>query len=222
MKYVIIGNGRVGPAFAAYCRHLRHEALVWSRAEVERLPAMLLSSFQDADVLAIATPDAAIEQVWITLRPYFDGKHAIHFSGALSIAGTISCHPLYSFPKTTLAPEKFATLAIAVEEGQPTFADVVPGANNPSLVVNAADRAYYHSLAVISGNYAAHIWNTVAARFERKFTTDPAEVFAPYFQSVVERFRESPLSSVTGPIARRDVATVEANLEAIEGEIELE
>jgi len=46
----------------------------------------------------------------------------------------------------------------------------------------------------------------------------PDAVLAGYLAGVVERFRESPLDSMTGPVARRDRASVEANLAALAGE----
>jgi predicted short-subunit dehydrogenase-like oxidoreductase (DUF2520 family) len=38
---------------------------------------------------------------------------------------------------------------------------------------------------------------------------------------LVDRFREHPFDSMTGPVKRRDRATVEANLAALENEPEL-
>ena len=46
-------------------------------------------------------------------------------------------------------------------------------------------------------------------------------MLASYLSGVVERFRESPFDSLTGPVARRDQATVEANLKALQGEPKL-
>ena len=222
MKYLVIGNGRVGGAFASYCEYLGHQAHLWSRANAQQSPEALAIAIGQADILAIATPDAMIDQVWTRSRALFKGAQAIHFSGALQVEGMFACHPLYSFPKTTLAPERFATIAIAQETNAPPFAEVVPGAKNPTFVVNAADRAYYHALAVISGNYAAHIWNLVAERFEGRFAANAGDALTPYFRSIVARFEETPLYSMTGPIARKDAPTVAANLQSIASEPELE
>jgi predicted short-subunit dehydrogenase-like oxidoreductase (DUF2520 family) len=87
--------------------------------------------------------------------------------------------------------------------------------------VKDADRAYYHALAVLSGNFAAHLWNEAAKGFAGRLKVAPETILASYLAGLVERFRESPYDSLTGPVGRRDRASVEANLAALEGEPKL-
>jgi predicted short-subunit dehydrogenase-like oxidoreductase (DUF2520 family) len=84
------------------------------------------------------------------------------------------------------------------------------------------DRAFYHALAVVSGNFAAHLWNEAAAAFAARITPNAGDILSDYFGSVVARFRESPTASLTGPVARRDGATVKANLDALAAEPRLQ
>ncbi|MBY0421626.1 MAG: DUF2520 domain-containing protein, partial [Parvularculaceae bacterium] len=84
--------------------------------------------------------------------------------------------------------------------------------------VAEADRAVNHALAVVSGNFATFLWNESAKAAAGRLGLDPATLFAPYFASLVDRFVENPADSLTGPVARRDAATVEANLAALESE----
>ena len=169
-----------------------------------------------ADVIAAAIPDDALDSWLETWRDRLAGKRAFHFSGARVIDGFPGYHPLYSFPQTPLAPAQFGAIAIAREPGAAPFAEIIPGANNPELAVAAEDRAFYHALAVVSGNFAAHLWNETAAAFAERLGPKGGEILSAYFASVVDRFRESPLSSMTGPVARRDAGTVAANLKALE------
>lgn len=96
-----------------------------------------------------------------------------------------------------------------------TLSAILPGAENPEFVIADQDRAYYHALAVLSGNFAAHMWNETAKRFASRFDVAPETVIASYLSGVVDRFVENPKNSMTGPIARRDQETVRANLEAL-------
>jgi predicted short-subunit dehydrogenase-like oxidoreductase (DUF2520 family) len=150
------------------------------------------------------------------------GKRAIHFSGVRVIKGLPGYHPLYSFPAAPLEPAAFGRIAIAREPDAAPFAALLPGADNPEFVVRDEDRALYHALAVVSGNFAAHLWNETASAFAARLGPNAGEVMAAYFDSVVARFRESPFASLTGPVARRDAATVTANLKALSGEPRLE
>jgi predicted short-subunit dehydrogenase-like oxidoreductase (DUF2520 family) len=212
MRIVIFGPGRVGRSFSAYARSLGHEAALLARGDAAD------AHVARADLVAAAIPDDALPGWFDQWRDALAGKRAIHFSGASVIKGLPGYHPLYSFPSDPLDPAEFARIAVAREAGAAAFAEILPGANNPEFAVRDEDRAFYHALAVVSGNFAAHLWNETAAAFAARVGPNAGEVMSAYFGSVVDRFRESPLSSLTGPVARRDAATVKANLEALEGE----
>ncbi|MBB5519468.1 DUF2520 domain-containing protein [Amphiplicatus metriothermophilus] len=215
MKYAIIGTGRVAQSIAAYLRALNHEAALIARAESEARAPSCLRALAAADVIAAAIPDRALGPWRQAYNEAVADKLAIHFSGALLIEGMWSYHPLYSFPPAPLPPETTARVAFARQEGAPPLGSLVPGAKNPEFVVPDADRAFYHALAVLSGNFAAFLWNETAKAFSGRLSGAPANILAGYLHGVVDRFAESPFDSLTGPIARRDRATVEANLAAL-------
>lgn len=219
--YVIFGGGRVGRNMAPYLRHLGHQATIVGRVEAENAPAACRALIERADVVAAAIPDDRLADWERTWRAALAGRQAIHFSGALSVHGLMSYHPLYSFPKTELAPAIMRSIAFARQEGAPPLAEIVPGATNPDFVVADADRAFYHALAVLSGNFAAYVWNEAAKGFAGRLQIPPEAMLASYFSGLVERFRESPFDSLTGPVARRDRATVDANLAALENDPKL-
>ena len=220
-NYVIFGPGRVGRNMASYLKSLGHEATLVSHKAARDDAPSVLKLIGNADIVAAAIPDSAIEDWFDEWRDAIDERPAIHFSGALSIRGMRSAHPLYSFPDNLLDPAAMEKIAFAVEEGGPSLQEIFPGATNPSFAIAEKDRAYYHALAVISGNYAAFLWNETAKGFAARFDVAPETVFSSYLAGVVERFDESPLSSMTGPVARRDRASVEANLQALADEPKL-
>lgn len=219
--YTIFGAGRVGRNMAAYLSHLGHEAHLIARQEAENAADKCREMIDRSDVVAAAIPDSALAGWAETWRRACANKTVIHFSGALSVDGLFSYHPLFSFPKSQLSPAAMQAIAIARQEGAPPFAEIVPGALNPEFVVADADRAYYHALAVLSGNFASFLWNETAKGFSERLAIAPETVLASYFAGLVDRFRESPFDSLTGPVARRDRTTVEANLAALENDPKL-
>lgn len=210
MRIVIFGPGRVGRSVAAFSASLGHDVTLLSRADADR------ADVAGADIIAAAIPDDALAGWHAEWRGRLQGIRAFHFSGARVIEGLPGYHPLYSFPTAPLDPAEFRKIAIAREPGAAPFAAIIPGADNPEFAVAAEDRAFYHALAVVSGNFAAHLWNETAAAFADRLGPGGGEILSAYFASVVDRFRESPASSLTGPVARRDAETVTANLKALE------
>lgn len=215
MRLIIFGSGRVGLSLAHYGRSLGLETDIVTRAEAQNRAPDVRARIERSDLVAAAIPDDFLPTWFANWKSAIGGRPAIHFSGARVIDGMLGYHPLYSFPKAPLAPEIMAGVAIVRERGTPTFARTFPGARNPELEVEAADRALYHALAVLSGNFAAHLWNETAKVFADRLGAPPALFMTHYLAGVVERFREDPFDSLTGPVARQDAATIEANLAAL-------
>ena len=213
MRMLIFGTGRVGGSLARYARHLGAEVDAVGRgADANSVRALI----DRADLIAAAIPDDRLSPWFAEWKGAIGARRAIHFSGALTVEGMQGYHPLYSFPKAPLEPAVMAGVAIAREAGGPRFASILPGATNPELELAAEDRAFYHALAVLSGNFAAHLWNETAKAFEDRFNLPPETIMGSYLAGVVDRFRESPFDSMTGPLARRDAASVAANLAALD------
>ncbi len=218
MRMLIFGAGRVGSSMARYASHLGNAVSIVSREKTLADRAAVCAEIGNADLIAAAIPDDCIAGWRADWDAEIGDRPAIHFSGALMIAGMRSYHPLYSFPAAPLPPAIMARIAIAREENTPPFASILKGAGNPEFIVRGEDRAYYHALAVLSGNFAAHLWNETAKGFAARFGPPPEEILGSYLAGVVDRFRESPFDSLTGPVARRDAQTVAANLGALAGE----
>ena len=107
------------------------------------------------------------------------------------------------------------SIAFACPEDGPAFEDVFPGAPNPHFNIATKDRARYHALAALSGNFASFLWNETAKEFAALGDIPPETVLKSYFNGLVDRFAESPEASMTGPVLRKDSVTVERNLAAL-------
>ena len=214
-SYVIFGAGRVGRSMAGYLTHLGHAVSLVTRAEAEQNRQACEKCIEGADVVAAAIPDGKLDAWRNEWRGAVAGEIAIHFSGAINVDGMHGFHPLYSFPPTPLPPETMKEIAFACPESGPAFADVFPGAPNPHFSIAAEDRARYHALAVLSGNFASFLWNETAKEFAALADIPPETILKSYFDSLVDRFVENPEASMTGPVLRKDKLTVEKNLAAL-------
>lgn len=216
-NYLIFGPGRVGTSMASYLEHLGHSVTLVSRIEAESDQRGCCEGIQEADIIGVAIPDDNLSAWFDQWRAMVAGKTVIHFSGALTIDGMKSFHPLYSFPKTTLPVSKMKDIAFACPVDGPAFDTVFPTAQNPHFEINDKDRARYHALAVITGNLASYVWNEAAQEISTLTNEPPEKILESYLRGVIDRFVESPNSSLTGPIARKDVLTVEKNLDGLSG-----
>lgn len=215
MQHLVIGAGRVGLSMANYAAHLGCKVQIVGRRDLEERLEFVRRTAAAADVVAVAAPDDAIANVLTMLQPLPETKTVIHFAGARIVEGATSTHPLYSFPKGGATAEAVARAPFALEGAGVRFDEIYPGATNPTFVVGPEDRALYHALAVLSANFAAHIWNACAGAFADRFPDAPPDALAELLQSCVDRFREAPLDSMTGPVARRDAETIGANRAAL-------
>ena len=214
-SYVIFGAGRVGVNMAAYLSDLGHRSDLISHDDATSAPDLCREKMAGADIIAAAIPDDAIA-LW---RDHWEdelrGATVIHFSGAAGVPGVAAFHPLYSFPPRRLSFATMQTMTFACPKGGPAFSDVFPGAPNPHFEIADADRARYHALAVLSGNFSAFLWNETMKELAQFPGLDAEAAMRSYLASINERFVEAPTASLTGPVARKDVKTVDANLDAL-------
>ena len=214
-EYVIVGHGRVGANMASYLDHLGHQISVISRQFAEEKPEECVKLINAADVIAAAIPDDRLEGWHDQWRHRLGDKTTIHFSGAVTIDGAFGFHPLYSFPNSPVAVDDMKRIAFACPKGGPSFADVFVGAPNPHFDIADSDRARYHALAVLSGNLASYLWNETAREIAGFAGMAPETIMESYLGSLVDGFVANPTASLTGPIARRDAKTVDANLASL-------
>ena len=215
MRYTLFGTGRAGSNIAAWLSGLGHQVETISHEQARLDSAGCDAHIRNADIVAAAIPDDALPGWYDRWAERLGDRTAIHFSGASVITGMAGFHPLYSFPRHIVSADDLARIAFACPVEGPDFQSIFPGAPNPTFMIHAKDRAQYHALAVLSGNFAAHLWNETASVLSGQYDLSPEDILGPYLKSIVDRFQESPLDSLTGPVARRDSTTIEANLEAL-------
>jgi predicted short-subunit dehydrogenase-like oxidoreductase (DUF2520 family) len=240
--FALVGPGRAGTTISlalAMAGHQpvavagRHADAASTQTLAARLgaPAVEVADVaRDADLVVIATPDAAIDATAHALaNGLCAGALVVHLSGARgldALSGLASTrsdvrigalHPLQTLPTTSPdARDSVDSLrgAWAAVAGPDEVASLAIDMGLAPFHVADADRPGYHAAACVASNHLVALLGQVA-----RVAADagvPLEAFAPLVRSSVENaFAVGPAAALTGPVARGDVATVETHLDAL-------
>ncbi|MDQ7772332.1 MAG: DUF2520 domain-containing protein [Elusimicrobiales bacterium] len=206
--YGIAGDGRASIHLQAYFRLLKVPYKVWSRRR-GLAPERVLGG---CGAVFLLLKDAAIAP-FLAAHPFLAGKRVMHFSGSLSVPGAVALHPLMPLAGRPLTLAEYRAIPFALEPGV-SLRRLVPEFANPVLRVRREDRPLYHALCVLGGNLPVLLWSKAAGELGRRFGVKPAQA-ARYFRAALDNFEAAPETALTGPIARRDRATVAAGVRAL-------
>lgn len=210
---LLVGNGRLA-------RHLVHwfalegiELRQWSRAEARASGVTLSTAACDASMILLAVSDGAIAELVGELRAEHPRKPVFHFSGALSLEGAAALHPLMTFGPELYARETYRAITFVCDPGRSPHELGLPNAAHD---LDPAARPYYHALCVMAGNFPQILWRRAWEALPAELGIPP-QALAPYLRQTLENFLAQPANALTGPLARGDRATIEANLKSLAG-----
>ena len=193
----VVGAGRVGSAVSA---RLAERGIALRE--------------EGAELLLLCVPDAAIGEVARTIPV---GPWVAHTSGATPLAALspherrFSVHPLQTFTRAR-GPEQLDGAYGAVTAETPDARAVgLWLASTLGLVafeLADADRALYHAGAAVASNYLVTLHRAASTLVAEAGA--PPDGLVPLMLRTIENGFE-----LTGPIARGDLATVEAHLDAV-------
>lgn len=214
---LIIGSGKLA-------QHLNHwfnlieltqnqtrsKILNWDRHQD---PRAIHNYVSQATHVWLAISDAAIIPFY---EKYLAGHDVIpvHFSGALHDERLISTHPLMSFSHELYPNETYQRIQFALT-GAADLQTALPGFKNSFFTVAPGDKPLYHALCVMAGNFPQMLWNEIYQLAEKH--NIPAEAFNLYLQQITKNFIQSQAKALTGPFARKDISTIEKNIQALQG-----
>ena len=193
----VIGAGRVGSAIAA------------------RLDERgLLAPADDAGLVLLCVPDSAIAGVAGSLAP---GPWVAHVSGATPLIALdphirrFGLHPLQTFTRSR-GPEQldgaFAAVASETDEARERGFWLARALGLGPFPLAESSRPLYHAGAAIASNYLVTLHRVAAELF--RVAGAPPEGLLPLMRRTIDNDFE-----LTGPIERRDWATVDAHRRAI-------
>jgi len=236
--FALVGPGRAGTAIALalWGRGWRPVAVAGrsldapsTRVAAARLAAPAVEvadAGREADVVIVATPDAAIAEVASTLAPAARaGVLVVHLSGASTLHeldGVLlarpdvevgSLHPLQSLPSADVGRERLTGSWCAVD-GSPRVEKIALTLGMRPFRVARADRVRYHAAACVASNHLVALLGQV-----ERLAADagvPFEAFLPLVRGTVGNIEAiGPASALTGPVARGDHETVARHLDAL-------
>jgi predicted short-subunit dehydrogenase-like oxidoreductase (DUF2520 family) len=231
---ILAGPGRAGRSLAIRvraCGHAivgvlaRHDAGI-AAAELGAEPLGWNEDLPTADLLVIAVRDDAIAEVADRLAP-FSGEvdAAVHLSG-LSPIGVLeplgsaigSFHPLQTLPTPEVGAARLEGAWIAITTDDQVLADrlatLAESIGSRPFVLADESKGVYHAAAAAAANFPLGALSMSRRLFEAAGV--PFEAAAPLVEAVVgNAFSMGPEAALTGPIARGDVGTVAAQLEAV-------
>jgi predicted short-subunit dehydrogenase-like oxidoreductase (DUF2520 family) len=239
--FALVGPGRAGLAVAsALLDRGLHAVAVAGRdpnadstrrgAQQLRAPTVSVTDAgQDADLVVLATPDAAIATVARDLAPSLrPGALVVHLSGAASLhvldqlaserpdVEIGSLHPLQSLPNGALGRDRLPGSWCAVD-GSPRVERLASTLGMRPFRVDERDRVRYHATACVASNHLVALLGQVE-RLARSAGV-PFEAFLPLVRATLDNVEQlGPTDALTGPVARRDLTTVAQHLDALPAE----
>ena len=214
----VVGPGRVGTALA--------RALSDAGVEVEG-PLGRGERPSGCDAIVLCVPDAEIPAAAATVAgasPLVGHASGATRLSALEAAGgaAFGLHPLQTFPPGS-GPEVFRGPGCAVAGSTPAALDfavrLAELLGMTPFEIDDEGRAAYHAAASVASNFTVTLL-AAAERIAAGAGLAPHEaraLLAPLVRRTVESVAElGPERALTGPIARGDYATVEAQRRAVE------
>jgi predicted short-subunit dehydrogenase-like oxidoreductase (DUF2520 family) len=181
---------------------------------------------RDADLVLVATPDAAIADTALALAPGLQpGALVVHLSGAcpLEELGKLhaerpdvaigALHPLQSLPSVEIGLARLPGSWCAVDGG-PAVERLALSLGLRPFRVEAGQRARYHAAATIASNHLVALLGQAVRVAEAAGI--PPEALLPLVRSSVDNVEALGASdALTGPVARGDADTVARHLDVL-------
>ena len=229
MEIVLVGPGRAGMSLAIAAHAAGHdlvgvvgrspESAARAAAMVASTPYDIDDELPDAELLVIATRDAAIEPVAGRLAVrQLSIPTAVHLSGLTSVQAldplatrglqTGSFHPLQTLPTPEAGAARLAGAYVAVTASgslQSRLETLAMSLGATPFVLADADKPLYHAAAAAAANFPLAALAMASDLFESAGV--PWAAARPLVEAVVANaFELGPRAALTGPVARGDVA----------------
>ncbi|MAT52559.1 MAG: hypothetical protein CMK32_15380 [Porticoccaceae bacterium] len=191
-------------------------------------------NLRPADLWLLSVPDGAIATAASRLAgtpfPWRD-RRVFHCSGLHSSAlleplarqGALvaSLHPAHSFANPGASLTDFASTLCTVE-GAATLCgrltDLFEALGAKVIAINPESKALYHCANTVASNYLVSLMATSLELLQAADIgeSDGRAILAPLVRQTLDNiFNFGPEAALTGPIARADVNTVKAHLDAL-------
>ena len=232
----IVGAGRVGSVFAARLAAAGFPIMgIAARSHASKLRAQTLVPHVDvlapseiaerADVLILAVPDDQLETIATELAPWSrpgqivihtSGRHGVAVLGVMSGARRIAMHPAMSFTGTSVDLDRTCVFGVTAADSEHEIAEeLVAALGGTALWIAEADRVRYHAALAFGANNITTIVGQAMDLLRSIGADNPADILGPLLEATLDNTLHYGDAALTGPVARGDVGTVRAHLDAI-------
>lgn len=239
-RITIIGAGRMGQGLGLALKRRGYRVLLVNRSSRDIIAPLILhqgslaEATSEAELILIATPDDAIEQVAAELAARGGITHdqvILHLSGLLdrrallpleaSGAACGSFHPVQTVADAGTAAERLKGAYVGIEGDERALVAAERLANTLRMVpvrIPAEAKPAYHAGASFVANYTIALVG-VAERLARSAGVPDevaAKLYLPLLGGAVANLTAlGPAASLTGAVRRGDVQTIRAHLQAL-------
>jgi predicted short-subunit dehydrogenase-like oxidoreductase (DUF2520 family) len=239
-RITIIGAGRMGQGLGLALKRRGYRVLLVNRSSRDIIAPLILhqgslaEATSEAELILIATPDDAIEQVAAELAARGGITHdqvILHLSGLLdrrallpleaSGAACGSFHPVQTVAEAGTAAERLKGAYVGIEGDERALVAAERLANTLRMVpvrIPAEAKPAYHAGASFVANYTIALVG-VAERLARSAGVPDevaAKLYLPLLGGAVANLTAlGPAASLTGAVRRGDVQTIRAHLQAL-------
>ncbi|MBS1962707.1 MAG: DUF2520 domain-containing protein [Bdellovibrionales bacterium] len=224
--HLLVGSGKISRHFAKYFAELNLSFGTWTTPR--EFSADFFRNFRATHVWILVS-DRAIAGVAARIRegltefgtgvlPSGETARFLHASGATVVDGVRGAHPLMTFGDALYDLDTYRRIPFVLEnafDGE-LASEILGGLPNVAVAIEPSQRALYHSLVSVAGNFPAMLWAEVFARFERELGL-PREILAPFLFRTLTNVLESGDAALTGPLVRGDAPTVRNHRAALAG-----
>lgn len=186
-------------------------------------------------MILFTVPDGAIASVWEEAKPYVSGKIIGHCSGLHSskifsdIGSTksfaYSIHPLMAVSSREKSWSELSGALFTIEGDEkylPFLEEMFQSMGNPTRIILAENKTKYHAAAAISSNYMTALFDMAQTLFEEcGFSKREAreELYKLAKGNLVHILKDGCTNTLTGPVERNDVETVQKHIGTLDGEM---
>lgn len=210
----IIGAGRAGTAMA-----IALDEVGWEVQPIPERDADVSAAAEGVDLLILATPDGAVEQVARAVAPVPDTVIA-HLAGSLGLEvlaphpRRAAVHPLAALPDGPIGARRLLAGGWFAVAGDDLATALVADLGGRPFSVTDENRAAYHASAVVASNHLVALLGQ-AERIAAGADV-PFEALLDLVHSTVANVVElGPAAALTGPAARGDDVTIARHLAAL-------
>ncbi len=244
-KYLILGSGKLAKNLGWYFDLLHIPYLKWSRqlsreevhktqistpettkiprshnlnvetllSNPQKIPSSLQIAIEKCSHVLLAISDNALHEF---VKQLPKNKIIIHFSGNLSLSPAYGVHPLMTFTENLQSLDFYKKIPFVVEENPARLGlrDLIHELDNPWTFIKSQDKPLYHAMCVVGGNFTNILWREVHKIFSENINI-PAHFLKPYIEATFHNIIQNPQNSLTGPLQRKDLVTIENNIKAL-------